>query len=437
MTMIIALNRYYRPDHSATAQILTDLMEHLAASGQDAAVIATRNAYGGDARFAARETLGGVAVRRVSATRLAATRLGLVGRAVDYLSFYLLAFLALLRTARRGDVVLAKTDPPLASALGGIACRLTGAKLVTWNQDLFPEVAGALGMGWANGPLGAPLRALRNRSLHAAAMNIAINRPMAARLEALGVDPARIAICENWCDPGIRPVAAADNPLRAGWGLADPAPNAATGPATGLAIGPAPAPSLVLGYSGNLGRAHMPARVADLVRASLKVEGLSWVFIGGGPGLAAIRAIAETAPDRVQLRPYQPRERLSESLSVPDLHLVALDPGCEGLIMPSKFYGVMAAGRGVLAFGAPDGAVAEEAAQDGAGLHLDPDAPETWVPALTRLAAEPARVAAMGAAARRAYETRMQASRALARLAAAVTGAAEGAAAKPALEPAE
>ena len=95
------------------------------------------------------------------------------------MSFYLAAFVALLRLARPGDTVLAKTDPPLISVVAWLAARIRGARLVNWCQDLFPEVAAALGLRWAAGPVGRALRRLRNRSLRAAEMNVALCERMA------------------------------------------------------------------------------------------------------------------------------------------------------------------------------------------------------------------------------------------------------------------
>lgn len=67
--------------------------------------------------------------------------------ALDYLTFYLSAALSLLRRAGRGDIVVAKTDPPMLSVMAVPIASLKGAKLVNWLQDLFPEIAVALGVG--------------------------------------------------------------------------------------------------------------------------------------------------------------------------------------------------------------------------------------------------------------------------------------------------
>jgi glycosyltransferase involved in cell wall biosynthesis len=104
------------------------------------------------------------------------------------------------------------------------------------------------------------------------------------------------------------------------------------------------------------------------------------------------------------LRPYQPRERLRESLTVPDLHIVSLRPACEGLAMPSKLYGALAAGRPVLALADRAGELARIVRAHGAGLVVAPGEAAAAAAAIRALRADPARLAAMGANARAAYE---------------------------------
>ncbi len=336
---IVAVNRFYWPDHAATSQILADLTKFLAARGWEVRVVTSRTRYADGAdRLFARQEKDGVGIRRVWTTQMGRARLA--GRALDYLTFYVSAGAALLREVRRNDVLLVTTDPPLFAVVAAAVARLKRAPLVTWNHDVFPEVAGALGLRWADGPLGRALVRLRNRALGGAALNVALSDAMAARLEASGVDAARLRVVPNWSDTGIHPVPRGENRLRREWGLED---------------------GFVIGYSGNLGRAHMPEKVVELVRRTLDLPGLCWLFIGGGAGMRRIRAlIEETGAANIRLRPYQRREDLSQSLSAPDLHLAALDPGCEGLIVPSKISGILRAGRPVIYLGDPQGALARD-----------------------------------------------------------------------------
>lgn len=354
---IIAVNRFYRPDISATSQLLTDLAQSLAASGFEVVVVTSRLRYEtGDASCAFDEVLGGVRVVRVWSTRFGRARI--LARAVDYFTFYISAFVRLVGLARRGDIILAKTDPPLISVACWIAARLRGAKLVNWCQDLFPEIAAALGLGWARGPVGRMLAGARNASLKGASLNVTLSEAMAGYVRAQGVEKDKVATIENWCEETLRPVAPGENALRTCWGL------------TGRTV---------IGYSGNLGRAHEPARVAELVRRTLDLPGIVWLFIGGGAGFDMVRAAASDGPPgSVIFRPYQPINRLSESLSAADLHLITLSPPCEALIFPSKYYGVRAVARPALFLGDPAGAVARKIRADDAGVVLDIARPDTW-----------------------------------------------------------
>lgn len=382
---IVFVNRFYFPDHSATAQILADLAEALAARGWAVAIVTSRLRYDDPAvKLAPSAVHAGVAIRRVATTRFG--RGATIGRAIDYLSFYASAFAALVATVRAGDIVVAKTDPPLLSVVVGVAARVRGARLVNWLQDLYPEVAAELGVGAMRGRAGGALRWLRNRSLDRAAMNVAIGERMAERLAAEGVARARITVLPNWSDDTAITAAPRDTVgLRAEWALGD---------------------RFVVCYSGNLGRAHEPETMLGAARLLRTRDDIVFLMIGGGHDSAALadRVAAEGLGARIRFRPYQPRERLSESLGVADMHWLSLRPALEGLIVPSKFYGIAAAGRGVIAVTDPDGEIARVVTREGCGLVVAPGDSAALAAAIVALAADPARVEAMGRAARAVLE---------------------------------
>lgn len=359
---IIAVNRFYRPDHSATSQLLGDLAEHLANEGHDVTVVTSRQRYDGGSRLPKREAIAGVDVRRIATTNYG--RANLFGRAIDYLTFYVSVFFALLSLGKRGDLLIIKTDPPLVCVPAGVAARFRRMTTVNWCQDLFPEIAVSLGMRWASGWVGRVCRWARNRALRRARFNAVLHDKMAEHLVGEGIQASQIVVLPNWPDAGIRPAPRDDNTLRREWGLGA---------------------RFVIGYSGNLGRAHMPAAIADLVRQTRDNADLTWLFTGGGVGMQALRD-ALGGQSNVIFKPYQPQARLGESLSVADIHLISLDPGCEGVIVPSKLYGVRAVNRPVLFLGHPDGAVAREIAGHKAGWTLDAGAPGDWAKEVEALA---------------------------------------------------
>jgi colanic acid biosynthesis glycosyl transferase WcaI len=120
---IVFLNRYFYPDHSATSQLLTDLAFDLAARGLAIHVITSRQCYDNPREvLPARESIRGVQVHRVWTLRFGRGRL--IGRTFDYLTFYLSAAWRLAVLLAPGDVVVAKTDPPLISVIAAVLARL-------------------------------------------------------------------------------------------------------------------------------------------------------------------------------------------------------------------------------------------------------------------------------------------------------------------------
>lgn len=407
---IIFINRYFYPDHSSTSQILSDLAFALAKRGCRVSVITSRQRYDAPkADLPAAEAIDGVQVVRVPTTRFG--RLRLLGRAIDYLTFYLFAAVSLARLARRGSIVVAKTDPPLLSLMAWPVARLRGALLINWLQDLFPEVAEALGVGGRTGRVGfAILRALRTWSLKSADTNVVVGELMAERLIELGVAPSRVVVIPNWADgDGVRPIEHTENTIRQQWGL-----NGA----------------FAVGYSGNLGRAHdWETILGGIIEVERRLSEsptsidrpkpnatIAWLFIGSGalmPAFAA--AVKEKGLSSVHFLPYQPRERLAESLSAVDVHLVSLRPELEGLVVPSKFYGIAAAGRPTLNVGDGDGEIARIVRRDNAGVTVSLGDVQGFAASILSLWTNSAQRRAMGSSARAAFEAKHDVRHAVAR----------------------
>jgi colanic acid biosynthesis glycosyl transferase WcaI len=379
---VIFLNRYFFPDHSSTSQILTDLAFHLADGGTDVRVVTSQQRYDDPkARLPEAESIGALSIFRISTTRFG--RASLIGRGFDYLSFYRSAYRAALASAERGDLLVAKTDPPLLCIAAAHAAKHGGLHLVNWLQDLYPEVAAKLGVPLVRGPLGRGLMQLRDASLHAAAANVVVGERMAEVLRDRGVSPATIHVIPNWCDDEeIHPIAPLDNPLRREWGLED---------------------RFVVGYSGNLGRAHEFETVLAAAERFRSDQFVCFLFIGGGKKFDELAyAVRERELNHLfRFLPYQERKVLKLSLGVPDIHVVSLRPELEGLIVPSKFYGIAAAGRPTIAITASDGEIACLVRRHTCGVVVEPGAGELLADTLRGLRADPSRLAEMGRRARR------------------------------------
>jgi len=383
-TKVIFVNRYFYPDHSATSQLLTDLAFHLVRQGIDVNIITSRQKYDDPSVVLAEsEQVQGVLIHRIWTTHFG--RQNLFGRAFDYLSFYGSAFIHLLRSLRRGDILVAKTDPPMISIVAAICAWIRGATLVNWTQDLFPEVARALGVRALNIIYPLVLR-IRNYSLKRAARNIVIGEKMAARLRQEGVPSSNISVIHNWSiDDDIRPVNHADNPFRKNWALEN---------------------KFVVGYSGNIGRAHEFDTLLAAAKALRDNERIRFLVIGGGAQYEKVKQKAiEQKLQNVVFQPYQAREDLQYSLTVADLHVISLRPELEGLIVPSKFYGIAASGRPVLYIGSPEGEIAEIITTNQCGEAIEIGQAAAVVEFINKLADDPGLSQKMGQRARQLFES--------------------------------
>lgn len=305
-----------------------------------------------------------------------------MGRLLKYLIFYVTAFVCLFQRVQAGDVVVAKTDPPLISVLVLGVARLRGAKLVNWLQDLYPDVAIALGVLSSRSPIASLLTRFRNKALKSAAANVVIGNRMAARLGRDGVRENHIRIVPNWCDDcAITPIDAAMTDRRREWGFANS--------------------DFILGYSGNLGRAHEAETLLAAARLLKDRRDIYFLFVGGGyESQKLMEAVESEGLTNFVFKAHQPKDSLKDSLGAADAHWLSLRPELEGLIVPSKFFGIAAAGRPVIAVVSPEGEIAEVVAGAQCGIVVKPGDPVDLARAIVALADDPVLRRAMGTRAR-------------------------------------
>jgi colanic acid biosynthesis glycosyl transferase WcaI len=391
---VVFVNRYFSPDESATSRMLSDLTFRLSEQGVSVGVVTSRQLYENPrADLPEREEIHGVCVHRVNTAKLGRARLA--GRAIDYASFHVAAGVELMRWLEPGDVVVAKTDPPLISVVVSVAARWRRAVLINWLQDLFPEVAAGIGPrvlpGWAQ----RTLLAARDRSLRSAAANIVLSEGMRTRLTARGLDSSSIHTIPNWADVSrLVPMAQEESRTRRRLGLGG---------------------TFVVGYSGNLGRAHefdTLLGAACLLRDDPQIV---FLMTGAGAKSGSLReAVDSEGLPNFLFQDYQPPEMLSDSLGAADVHLVSLLPQLEGLIVPSKIYGILAAGRATVFIGDTDGDLARLVKEHRCGVAVPAGNSARLASELRALRDDPDGLTAMGKRARDLAVSRYSSARAAA-----------------------
>jgi colanic acid biosynthesis glycosyl transferase WcaI len=328
---IIILNQFFYPDHSATSQLMTDLAESLVEQGVTVTALAGRGRYNGGDRLLPREEHKGVKIERAWATSFG--KGSLTGRLADYLSFYLGAFWKLLRLPKH-DIIMALTTPPLISLIAVLIGRMRGMRVVALVQDIYPDVAVALG---ALKPDSLTTRILDrlNRLVLGKADRVIVLGDCMRKLIAGKMSQdrhPRIDVIHNWADgTQIKPAQDEQNPFILEQGLRG---------------------KFVVLFSGNLGHVNEFQTVLEAALHLRERLDIAFLFIGEGARREDIaNFIEQHALTNVRLLPYQPRHLLHYSLAAGDALLVTLAEGLAGLSVPSKTYGILAAGRPVLFVG--------------------------------------------------------------------------------------
>lgn len=397
---VIFVNRYFYPDQSATSRMIASVAFALVARGYEVQVIASREIHNQRGRaLPTNETISGVRIRRLGATRFG--RQTLLGRSVDYLFFHLLAFIWLLRRTSSSDIVVVCTDPPMLSTTIALALRLRKVLMINWIMDLFPETALELRLLGRWQRLGELAVNLRNWSLKTPGITVCPTQRMLEHLQGSGLSHP-MTVMHHWSDGAqIQPVAPENNTLRTHWGLKD---------------------KFVVGYSGNFGRAHEFGTIIETAKLLRLHSDIKFLMIGGGHQLASVMEAARKFNlENMIFRPLQPAESLAESLSAADVHLVSLLPELEHCIIPSKFYGILAAGRPTIYIGDSNGEVPRVLASSKCGRSVSIGASEAFAELILKLRNNPTECAQMGQRARQLLVTEYSRDQAIDRWAALVT----------------
>ena len=382
---ICFFNRSYWPDQAATGQLLTELAEDLVARhGCDVTVVAgralhARGDYGRGIAPVVRERRNGVTILRANGSRFRPRRFA--GRAANYLTYFTSATLAGLHVSKP-DVVVSLTDPPIVGLAALWTARRTGARFVYVCEDIFPEVA-ALLEDFHNETVNRTLDRINRRLLREADAVVALGDRMRRRLvEEKGADPARVEVIHNWADCEAILPCPKDNAFAREHGLVD---------------------RFVVMHSGNIGLSQNLDTVIEAAGRLRAIEPILVVIVGDGAKREALEARArELALGNVRFFPYQPKALLHESFAAADAFIVSLKAGIEGYIVPSKLYGILAAGRPFIAAVDPSCEAAAIARDYGCGLLAEPGNPASLAAAIQTMYEDPATTRTMAQRARTA-----------------------------------
>lgn len=371
---ILLFNEYYPPDTSATAKMAALVAEHLA-KRHEVTVVAGRPSYDPTEYYPftllRRDVQNGVTVERVGST--AYPRHKMKRRVANYLSYLALAIPRAI--ALRADVILAMTDPPIAGIAGALVSRMSGKPFVYNIRDLYPDMAVGGDIVRPSGWIQRWERMHRG-ALRRAKRVIVLGDDMRNRILAKGIAPDRVAIVRDGttlpssmparCDPVVQE-------MRCGF-------------------------PFVVVHAGNLG---FYGAWSTLITAAKILQGqdIGFVFVGDGANRAAIESSAKGLSN-VRFLPFRPPEQIPHVMMAGDVHVVTVKRGLEGVVVPSKLYSILAAGRPVLAVAPVECDAASIVSGSCCGVSADPDDAGAVAQAIRSLRDNPACLAMMGSRAR-------------------------------------
>jgi glycosyltransferase involved in cell wall biosynthesis len=388
---ILLLNLYFPPDTSATAKMAMAMAEPLS-QRHEVTVLCGRPSYDPSARRAWRisrtERIGRLRVIRIGSTDY--PRFQMSRRVLNYLSYVALAVPRALFLPC--DVVLAMTDPPFQGIVGAFVALLKRKPYIYNIRDLYPDMAvgGAL---VSPGMLTRIWERLHRWALRRAARVIVLGNDMRARIIAKGVDAARVMVVRDGAD-----IPAADAP-----------PVAVDCDVVQAIRGHA---RFVLVHAGNLGF-YGAWDTLILAAKQLVPDGVRLVFVGDGAQRQQLETRAAGVSNIIFL-PFFPGSKIASVLAAADAHVITVKRGLEGVVVPSKLYGILVAGKPIVALAAEETDVATLGKQQGFAVCCSPDAPEEIVAAVRALVADERRVLAMSLSARAAalgYDRAREAAR--------------------------
>ena len=327
------ITQFYPPDYAATGQLIQELATQLGEENIRVNVFTGQPGYAFRRSKAPRtEEKQRVKVKRTRTTQLLSKRI--IGKALNGIIFSIRAGLHIIRHRKRHDVLLLTTAPPFLFIVGYLANLLFNIPYVCLVYDLYPDVVTEFGLISSENAIAKLWNWCNARIWSRAKGIIVLSETMKKRIVVRHPQAnGKISVIHNWANADwIKPISKEQNWFAYEYGTHR---------------------KFTVLYSGNLGRCHDLDTILGAIKL-LKDDEVRFVFIGAGAKHQLCRqTVKKWGLRNCTFLPYQDRSYLPYSLTACDLALVTIAPGMEGVVVPSKLYGVMAAGRAIAAICEP------------------------------------------------------------------------------------
>lgn len=363
MTRLCILSQLFYPELVSTGQTLTELAEALQDLGMQVSV------YCGYPTMTHRHDQvpkqmvhQGIQIRRLWGTRF--PKLSFWGKLLNHLTFSASVVWRLLWDTDRSPL-LVSTNPPMLPVLAAVVCVLKKRPYVSLVFDVYPETAVIAGVLSERGILASMWRGLQSFALSHADWVVVIGRCMEKRILPYLRDPSRMVHIPVWADD--HRIQSDTHEVAFPW----------------VEQG-----KIVVGYSGNMARFHDMETLVAAAEVLKEDPRFVFVCVGDGYKKAFVGAAAARLPN-LQCHAYVPREHLGALLQSFTVGVVSLLPGHEGLSVPSKTYGLLAAGCPILGILPAESEIAMMVRETDSGIVVRPGDVDGLVSVLRQMAEAP------------------------------------------------
>ena len=393
---LLFFNRSFYPDIEATGQFLTELCEDLISYGHTVTVVAGYSHHVNNKKTRSlikKEEYKSIKIIRVYGTQF--PKNFLFCRLINLTTYFLSAFVGGFFVENKPDVVIAQTDPPVSGLLGICFGKLYNAKFIYSCKDLYPEIGIVTGR-LTNPFLNLLLKEINLLSFKLAHKVICLGDDMKRKIVKKGISEEKIEIVYDWANlENLYPINKNSNPFVKSHNLQN---------------------SFTVMYSGNIGLTQGLEKIVDVANYFKSNHSIKFLIVGDGANKTNLqKLVKEKELTNIQFLPYQQRNELKYSLGAADIHLITIEKGLGGVMVPSKIYGILACGKPFIAWIDEDSEISVIAKKYNCGITLSPGDISAMIQTIEGCLSNPQKMLDMGKngleAATKYYERRISTSK--------------------------
>ena len=347
---VLLISQVFYPDEVAVANLFTDLCSVLVTSGLEIEVWCAQPSYTCSKRQPNRAFYNGINIHYLTSTNFPKDKI--LGRVSNFCSFSLSTVIKLFFSAQK-SLVISHTTPPFLAIMISLICKIKNRRNIYVLMDIFPDGLVRLKKASLFNPLIYIWQKLHYSALERSSRIIVIGRDMkdwlATKYPDCNDKLEYIPLWQN--DELIKPVSFFENKFILDHNLQN---------------------YFIVQYSGNMGLWNEMKTIGQAVNRNLK--DVFFLFIGGGMRRQELLdSFNNPDPENVLLVPFLPNEDFAFSVSACHVALVSLRKGLEGMAVPSKIIGIMAAGVPVIALAPDQSEIAYIVREENCGIVIDPE----------------------------------------------------------------